>query len=252
MKRRSFLKLSTIVGAAVATGLSLEKLSLAGGTQEFVPLTGNGQELEATIDAKTGLVKPNPDIMMRNSACLGCYSSCGNRVKIDKRSGQILRVSGNPYNPNNAEPHLDFEAPLTDAYLAFSTYKNRGHMNRGTLCARGNATLSAHYDPYRITVPLKRAGKRGEGKWQPITWEEAVKETVEGGALFKHLGEDTSIEGFRQVYDRQTPLDPNQPELGPKSNQLVIIGGRFDGRGTITGRFTGAFGTPNNYGHAYS
>lgn len=252
MRRREFLKLSAVAGAVAATGLGLNKLSLAGEPQAFTLMNGNGRELEARIDPKTGLVEVNPNILMRNSACLGCYSSCGNRVKIDKRSGQILRLFGNPYNPNNSEPHLNFEAPLTDAYLAFSTYKDRGHIARSTLCARGNATLQAHYDPYRILVPLKRAGKRGEGKWQPITWEQAVQETVEGGALFKNLGENTPVEGFKQVYDLKTPIDPAQPELGPKANQLVLMGGRFDGRTVISARFAGAFGTVNQYGHGYT
>lgn len=252
MRRREFLKLSAIAGTAAAAGLGLNKLSLADEPQAFTPMNGNGQELEARIDPKTGKVEPNPNIIMRNSACLGCYTSCGNRVKIDKRTGQIVRLFGNPYNPNNTEEHLKVEAPLTDAYLAFSTYKDRGHSARSTLCQRGNATLQAHYDPGRILVPLKRAGKRGEGKWQPITWEQAVQETVEGGTLFKDLGENTPVDGFRQVYDLKTPLDPAQPEFGAKVNQLMMIGGRWDGRTIFGMRFSGAFGTVNNYSHAYS
>lgn len=251
MKRREFFKISAFVGAAAATGLGINKLTLAGEPPEFAPISGSGQEVEARIDGKTGQVQPNPNIVMRHSACLGCYSSCGNRVKIDKRSGKILRVSGNPYNPHNAQPALAFDAPLTEGYLAFSTFKNRGHQGRATLCARGNATLDAHYDPYRILVPLKRAGKRGEGKWKPITWEQAVQETVEGGELFQDLGEK-AIDGLREVYDLKTPMDSSQPELGPKSNQLVMIGGRGDGRTSFSARFSGAFGSVNNFTHAYS
>jgi tetrathionate reductase subunit A len=250
MKRREFFKISAVVGAAAVTGLGINKLSIAGEPPEFAPISGSGQEIEARIDLKTGQVDPNPNIVMRHSACLGCYSSCGNRVKIDKRSGKIFRVSGNPYNPQSALA-LPYDSPLTDSYLAFSTYKDKGHIGRGTLCARGNATLDAHYDPYRMLVPLKRAGKRGEGRWKPITWEQAVQETVEGGELFKDLGEK-AVEGFRQVYDVKTPMDPSQPELGPKSNQLVMIGGRGDGRTSFGARFMGAFGSVNNFSHGYS
>ncbi|HVJ50796.1 twin-arginine translocation signal domain-containing protein [Desulfitobacterium sp.] len=252
MKRRDFFKFSAVVGAVAVTGLGFENLSFAGQPPEFIPATGGGQELEARINPKTGEVELNPNIVMRNSACLGCYSSCGNRVKIDKRTGQIMRVFGNPYNPTNAEPHLAIEDPLTESYLAFSRYKDKGHQARATLCARGNATLQAHYDSYRVLVPLKRADKRGEGKWQPISWEQAVQETVEGGTPFQHLGETTPIEGLRQVYDPKTLIDPKQPDLGPKTNQLVMLGGRFDGRTVFSGRFAGAFGTRNMYTHGYS
>lgn len=252
MKRRDFLKVSGLAFAGAASGIGLSRLTYADQPPGFPQATGSGQELEATVDLKTGEVKTNPDIVMRHSACLGCYSSCGNRVKINKKTGQIMRVAGNPYNPLNTEPHLPYDAPLEQGYLAFSAYKGLGHKHRATLCARGNATLQAHYDPYRILVPLKRTGKRGEGKWKPITWEQAVKETVEGGQLFKETGETAAIEGLRQVRDLVTPIDPQQPELGPKANQLVCIGGRGDGRTIFSNRFTAAYGTLNNASHGYT
>lgn len=257
LKRRTFLKFMGGIGALTFTGLSIgcqKEEPASGDVPDEFPDIGQfpGQKPEAKIDSKTGDVEIEPSILMRHSACLGCYSSCGNRVKIDKETGKILRVYGNPYNPNNAEPHINFEEPLTESYLAFSTYKNKGHLNRGTLCARGNATLEAHYDPMRILVPLKRTSSRGEGQWKPITWDEAVNETVEGGKLFADIGEDMEIEGFRAVRDLETPIDPNSPEFGPKSNQLAYFGGRGDGRTSFAGRFTGAFGTVNNYSHGYS
>lgn len=45
---------------------------------------------------------------------------------------------------------------------------------RGRLCAKGNAGMWYSYDPDRILYPLKRVGARGEGKWQRITWDEAL------------------------------------------------------------------------------
>ena len=252
MKRRDFLKLSGVVVAGAAGGIGLTKLSYADQPPGFSGGRSMGQELEAKVDLKTGKVDVNPDIVMRHSACLGCYSSCGNRVKIHKKTGQILRVAGNPYNPLNAEPHLPFTAGIEESYQAFSAYKDMGHKYRATLCARGNATLQAHYDPNRILTPLKRTGKRGEGKWKPITWEQAVSETTEGGALFKDAGVSGKIEGFRQIRDLKTPIDPGQPELGPKANQLVMIGGRGDGRTIFGSRFSSAFGTMNNASHGFS
>jgi anaerobic selenocysteine-containing dehydrogenase len=35
------------------------------------------------------------------------------------------------------------------------------------------------YHPQRLNYPLKRVGKRGEGKWQRITWEQALDEVAE-------------------------------------------------------------------------
>jgi len=47
---------------------------------------------------------------------------------------------------------------------------------RGLLCAKGQAGVNQVYDPDRILFPMKRAGKRGEGKWERITWDEALTE----------------------------------------------------------------------------
>jgi thiosulfate reductase/polysulfide reductase chain A len=50
---------------------------------------------------------------------------------------------------------------------------------RGRLCAKGNAGMWYSYDPDRILYPLKRVGKRGEGKWKRITWDEALAEIAQ-------------------------------------------------------------------------
>ncbi len=41
------------------------------------------------------------------------------------------------------------------------------------ICAMGMARLEQQYHPDRLRFPLMRAGARGEGKWQRISWEEA-------------------------------------------------------------------------------
>jgi anaerobic dimethyl sulfoxide reductase subunit A len=41
-------------------------------------------------------------------------------------------------------------------------------------CARGRAYLRRQYHPDRLHTPLKRIGPRGEGKFQPISWDEAL------------------------------------------------------------------------------
>lgn len=52
-----------------------------------------------------------------------------------------------------------------------------GHpVNDGRLCTKGMANREYIYREDRILTPLKRVGKRGEGKFIPITWEEAYTE----------------------------------------------------------------------------
>lgn len=43
----------------------------------------------------------------------------------------------------------------------------------GIVCARGVHAEEVVYSPDRLGFPMKRVGKRGEGKWARISWEEA-------------------------------------------------------------------------------
>jgi len=82
------------------------------------------------------------------TTCFNCESACGLLAYIDKETGQIQKFEGNPENPGS----------------------------RGRNCAKGPATLNQVNDPDRILYPLKRTGKRGEGKWAQISWGEALDE----------------------------------------------------------------------------
>ena len=61
--------------------------------------------------------------------------------------------------------------------LAKKLEGNPAHpVNRGKLCAWGQAGLQVTYNPDRIRFPARRTGARGSGEYQEISWEEAVKE----------------------------------------------------------------------------
>lgn len=253
ISRRAFAKAAGALGALAATGASVPlsaRPALADDAQ--FPELPASQPLEATVDVETGEVRVNDDVIVRYSACLGCHSVCGNRLKMDRQTKRIVSVGGNPYNPNNSTSYLDFSTPLEDAYRSMSFANKQGNRTRGTLCGRGHGTFDACSQPNRVTVPLKRAGKRGEGKWEPITWDQLIGEVTEGGKLFAHLGEEHEVQGFKALHDTETPLNPQQPDLGPVSNQVVFFGGRGDGRTVFSNRFASCYGTVNDYRHTSS
>ena len=55
-----------------------------------------------------------------------------------------------------------------------------GFLNKGYTCIKGRASADKLNHPGRLRHPLKRAGQRGAGKWESITWEEALKAVSEG------------------------------------------------------------------------
>lgn len=71
--------------------------------------------------------------------------------------------------------------------------------NKGKICARGQAGINQVYNPDRILYPMKRAGKRGEGKWKRISWDEALNEIV---ARLKRLRDEGHPEKFMFHYGR--------------------------------------------------
>jgi anaerobic selenocysteine-containing dehydrogenase len=52
----------------------------------------------------------------------------------------------------------------------------KSNRTQGKMCAKGQSGINDEYFPDRILSPLKRAGKRGEGKWKKISWDEAIGE----------------------------------------------------------------------------
>jgi anaerobic selenocysteine-containing dehydrogenase len=77
------------------------------------------------------------------SAGPGCHGGCGQKLQV--KDGILLRVEGDESNP----------------------------WNQGRACPRVLALTQYMYHPDRLTSPLKRIGKRGEGKFERISWDEA-------------------------------------------------------------------------------
>ena len=72
------------------------------------------------------------------------HGGCGMIVHVE--NGRIQRIEGDPDSP----------------------------LSRGTLCAKGLAQAERLNHPDRLQAPLKRTGRRGEGKWERISWDEAI------------------------------------------------------------------------------
>lgn len=93
------------------------------------------------------LVTSEEDVIVPG-VCLLCPSGCGTLARV--ADGRVVKLEGNPMHP----------------------------VNLGALCPKGQAAPELLYNPDRLTGPMKRVGERGEGRWQPITWQEAISETA--------------------------------------------------------------------------
>lgn len=210
------------------------------------PLHGNSLAPEYKVDLQSGQLISNDNQRIANTMCLGCWTKCGVRARIDQKTDKIIRISGNPYHPLSSREHIDFDTPIKTAFVGLSAFQEQGLQGRSTACARGNAMLEQLDSPHRVTQCLKRVGKRGSGQWQSISFEQLLNEVVEGGDLF---GEG-QVEGLRAIRDIATPLDANNPEYGPKANQLLVSNASDEGRDAIIKRFTfNSFGTRNFANH---
>jgi len=77
------------------------------------------------------------------SAGAGCHGACGQKLYV--KDGKLIKVEGD----ENAS------------------------WNQGRACPRVLALKQYVYHPDRITTPLKRVGPRGQGRFEPISWDEA-------------------------------------------------------------------------------
>lgn len=261
ISRRDFLQKTALAGCAALAASQLDFARMLIARVEAGELTPT--EAYELMQAENTLY----------TVCLNCNTGCGIKVKI--LDGVAVKIDGNPYNPFTLHPHLPMKEEVGTAAKLDSA-----------ICPKGQAGHQGAYDPYRITRVLKRAGKRGEGKWKSIPFDQAISEIVNGGLLFKDVpGEEKrQVTGLKDLYALRDAkvyeemghdvaairkkkmtvaefkakhaanldklIDPDHPDFGPKNNQFVYMWGRKKGgRSDFAKRFTGQFGTVNTHGH---
>ena len=127
---------------------------------------------------------------VKKTTCYMCACRCG--IDVHLKDGKIRYIEGNRDHP----------------------------VNQGVLCAKGSAGIMQHYAPSRLSTPLKRVGERGEGKFEPISWDEAL---------------ETATQWLQPIYK-------NNPE------KLAFFTGRDQSQG-LTGWWAQQFGTQNFAAH---
>jgi anaerobic selenocysteine-containing dehydrogenase len=83
---------------------------------------------------------------VKTTTCYMCACRCG--IKVTLEGNEIRFIQGNPKHP----------------------------VNKGVLCAKGNAGIMKQKSPAKLTQPLvRKAGtERGDGEFEPISWEKAL------------------------------------------------------------------------------
>jgi anaerobic selenocysteine-containing dehydrogenase len=99
------------------------------------------------FDARSWPKKVERHYQLVPTVCFNCEAACGLLAYVDKESGEVRKLEGNPLHP----------------------------ASRGRNCAKGPATINQIDDPERILFPLKRIGKRGDGQWERTSWEEVLE-----------------------------------------------------------------------------
>jgi molybdopterin-containing oxidoreductase family molybdopterin binding subunit len=110
--------------------------------------------LDAKRDSRTGA---NDETSARDdvwvpSSCALCYATCS--ILAHRVDGTLVKIEGNPEST----------------------------VGKGRLCGKGVSGIMTHYDPNRLTKPLRRTNpEKGIGidpKWREISWDEALDEVA--------------------------------------------------------------------------
>jgi anaerobic selenocysteine-containing dehydrogenase len=101
------------------------------------------------------------------SHCRMCHGGCG--VIVYLKGGKVAKIAGDPDCP----------------------------INHGTLCSKGLASAQLAYHPERLTHPLRRLGGKGSGRWERISWDEALDAIADKILGYKaRFGAESVILGY--------------------------------------------------------
>lgn len=141
IERRQFLRKSVILGSSAAL-LNSVHLPLS-----HAKFSKNDLQQKDHNEADHNL---NNDEKITYSACLvNCGSRCP--VKVHTKNDLITKISS--------------EDGINEAVLGEQQIRP---------CLRGRSIRWKTYSPDRVKYPMKRIGKRGEGKFERISWDEAT------------------------------------------------------------------------------
>lgn len=72
-----------------------------------------------------------------------------------------------------------FDLTVEDGKLIKAMPSKEGPLNKGRACIKGLSIVEQVYHPDRLRYPMKRVGSRGEGKWDRISWDEAIRQIAD-------------------------------------------------------------------------
>lgn len=148
--------------------------------------------LNALSEMKSAIQQGEEKLATLTCPGCGCHQSCALRAHV--RDGRIVKVEAAPM-PIPEETHA---------------------------CIRGLASWELPYLPDRLKYPMKRVGERGEGKWERISWDEAL---------------DIMAQKMGEIRDRHGP--EAVAWVGAMSSSVPI--GGVNG-GAMAARFANLFG----------
>ena len=93
---------SQTLGRMVANFTGPEEKKIAEGRH----IHGRSAEPEFTVDPVSGEFTPNPNQQVSYTACLGCTTQCGVRVRIDKASGSRVKLRSTTISSPAPGPRL--------------------------------------------------------------------------------------------------------------------------------------------------